>query len=149
MKAYRILVPTDFSSCSESALSFAIVLAGAADQASICLLHVVEASVPGYDDNLGVLEPEFLRTQMQMLSASRRTDIAMETKIVHGDPRKKIVATAKQLDIDLIVIGTHGRGGLAQFIMGSTAKAVLHNASCPVMTVRDNSVVPAQYIETQ
>ena len=149
MSAYRILVPTDFSSCSDSALSFAIALANGTEHSHICLLHVVEASVPSYDENLGVLEPEALRTQMQMLSASRKTDVAMETKIVHGDPRKKIVATAKQLDIDLIVMGTHGRSGLAQFIMGSTAEAVLGNASCPVMTVRDNSVVPARHIETQ
>ena len=141
MAAYRILVPTDFSPCSDTALTLAIALAKGRELAEIVLLHVVEASVPAYDDELGVLEPEALRTKMQLLAAQKVNRVAMHTKLVHGDPRTEIVAAATELESDVIVMGSHGHHPLVQLLVGSTAEAVLRGASCPVLTVRDNSVV--------
>lgn len=142
MIAKRILVPTDFSPCSETALALAVALATGSKGASIELIHVVEASVPAYDENLGVLEPEALRTEMEMLSAARGNDVAINAQVIHGDPRTKIVEFAGQHGIGLIVMGTHGRTGIVQLIVGSTAEAVMRHASCPVITVRDGSIAP-------
>lgn len=141
MNAKRILVPTDFSPSSKTALTLAVALASSSKQAAIVLLHVVEASVPTYDEELGVLEPGALRTQMQMLAASRDHDVTMDAQVVHGDPKTRIVEFANANNIDLIVMGTHGRNGLVQLIVGSTAESVMRTANCPVMTVRDESMI--------
>lgn len=138
---FRILVPTDFSASSETAFSLAIALASANKPAEIVLLHVIEPSVPGYDEELGVLEPEALQTKMQLLGAGRVSEVEMQTKLVHGDPSSAIVQTARELKSDVILMGSHGRSAMVQFLMGSTAKAVLRRAGCPVLTVRDNSAV--------
>ena len=141
MKTYRVLVPTDFSSGSDAALGLASTLAKEHADSQILLVHVIETSVPGYDDQLGVLEPETLRTNMQMLASSHRHQIPIEAIIAHGHPATRIVEIADQRDVDLIVISTHGRSGLAHLLMGSTAESVLRRASCPVMTIRQNPKV--------
>ena len=65
-----------------------------------------------------------------------------------GTPARTIVEHAKANDIDLIVMGTHGRGGVEQLLMGSVAERVVRLASCPVLTVRDNGAVRAVRAET-
>ena len=67
------------------------------------------------------------------------------TKVLHGRPYKEISQYAQEMLIDLIVMATHGRGGLAHALLGSTADKVVHNAPCPVLTVRateDDSASP-------
>lgn len=144
MNVKRILVPTDLSSNSQTALALAVALASGNDDTSILLIHVVEPSVPSYDEELGVLEPEALRTEMEMLAAARGHDVSIDAEVVHGDPKSVIAAYAEEHGCDLIVMGTHGRRGLAHLIVGSTAESVMRHASCPVVTVRDNSVVQAE-----
>jgi len=146
MHAKRILVPTDFSTCSEIALRLAVALATGNRETSIILLHVVESAVPTYDEELGVLEPEALRANMQMLQASRDHDVRIDTEFEHGDPNTVILEFAKAHNVDLIVIGMHGRSSLVRRLVGSTTDAVLRKAMCPVMTVRDDSVLPADDI---
>ena len=144
MNAKRILVPTDFSPSSKSALTLAVALAKGHRDTCLTVVHVVEASVPAYDEELGVLEPEALRTEVETLAAARGHDVEIDAQVIHGDPRMKIVEFAEAHDIDLIVMGTHGRSGLVQLIVGSTAESVMRSASCPVITVRDHAAVPAE-----
>jgi nucleotide-binding universal stress UspA family protein len=54
----------------------------------------------------------------------------------HGRPHEEIVGVAREMDVDLIVMGTHGRSGLSHILLGSTAERVVRNAPCPVLTVR-------------
>jgi nucleotide-binding universal stress UspA family protein len=54
-----------------------------------------------------------------------------------GDPSREIIAAAKELEIDLIILATHGRTGLSHFLLGSTAEKVVRRAGCPVLIVRD------------
>ena len=142
MSATRVLVPTDFSSCSRAALNFAVALAKSKQPASIILLHVVEPLVPSCDDDLGVLEPEALRTESELLAASRGQDVQIDAHIVYGVPAKKILSYVREHGIDLIVMGTHGKGGILDFLIGDTAEIVMRKATCPVLTVRDDSVLP-------
>ena len=62
-------------------------------------------------------------------------------QVLVGSAPKKIVEYANDHDVDIIVMGTHGRGGLAHFLMGSVAERVVRTAPCPVLTVRDSQTV--------
>ncbi len=138
MLAERILVPTDFSRSSKSALQFAVAMANGRE-ASILLVHVVEPSVPTYDEVAGVLEPEALWTNVEMLDSVRNRDVDIDAVILHGSPAEEILRCAREHQIDLIVMGTRGRSDIASRLIGGTATAVLRAATCPVMTVRDVS----------
>ena len=140
MNAKRILVPIDFSPCSKSALRLAVDLANGRDATTVVVLHVVEESIPSFDEDLGVLEPEVLRTEAETLAASRSHDVLIDAVVQYGDPADTIIEYAEQQSIDLIVMGTHGNRGLWQVLLGGTAADVLRKASCPVLTVRDDSV---------
>ena len=143
MFAKRILVPTDFSECSRTAIQVAVALANSDPEAMLTVLHVVEPSVPSYDEDLGVLEPEALQTELEALSASRDHSVRIEAEICYGEPSAEILRYAGEHAIDLIVMGMHGKSGLLDFLVGDTAEKVLRKASCPVLTVRDDAVVPA------
>lgn len=131
---YRILVPTDFSACSEAALSTAISLAKGREQSEILLAHVVEASVPAYDEELGVLEPEALRTKMQMLSAMRQHNVPITSVVLHGNPADTIVQLATEKSADVIVMGTRGHSVVVD-LLGTVATHVMRSSPCPVLTI--------------
>ena len=61
---------------------------------------------------------------------------------IHGVPFHEIIETAKMQQVDLIVMGTHGRTGLQYMLLGSVAEKVVHLAPCPVLVVRQPTVVP-------
>jgi universal stress protein A len=140
----RILVPVDFSPDSQNALRYAADLAAACG-AEIMMLHVVE---PVYvtEPYLGVA-PEFgmfLDEQMRnakAVLADLGTDLKkkgqrVRTMVAAGPPALLIVDTAKDIRTDLIVMGTHGRTGVAHLFIGSVAEKVVRTAQCPVLTVR-------------
>ena len=139
MEAKRILVPTDFSACSESALKLAVSLANGKPDTSVVVLHVVEPIVPTYDEELGVLEPEALRTKVATVAASRHHDVHISSEIRHGEPADTILEFAGQHGNDLIIMGTHGSGGVFRTLVGSTAEKVMRRALCPVLTIRNDS----------
>jgi nucleotide-binding universal stress UspA family protein len=140
----RILVPTDFSKFSHNALAYAAALAEKFGS-ELYLLNVVQ--------NLGVLLPDMvnvtpavLPTVDQMTVAAKLAlervvkDNQLERFTVHlevreGTPFYEIIRFAKDQSIDLIVMGTHGRAGLAHVLMGSVAEKVVRKAPCPVLTV--------------
>jgi nucleotide-binding universal stress UspA family protein len=144
LEIHRILCPTDFSDSSRHALEHAIVVARWYG-AHITVLHVghpmvvlggfapVPAAAAGIVDgpNRGRLEEQVRAWLAPEIAAGLAADVIA----VEGDPGRRILEHARSLPADLIVIGTHGRGGLERLVLGSIAERVLRRAHCPVMTV--------------
>jgi nucleotide-binding universal stress UspA family protein len=142
----RILVPVDFSPPSDAALEYARNVA-ARYGASLHLLHVAEDPYRAfYSAEVFVPEIEGLRDEI-LTDTSRRlnerlrpsdvTEFHATAEAIIGTPAMSIVEYAAGHDIDLIVMGTHGRGGMSHLLMGSVAERVVRTATCPVMTVRE------------
>lgn len=142
----RILVPTDFSAASDAALDYARTLAEKFG-ASLHLLHVVDnAYLTGdiasemYAPALTTLHDAILKDVEGRLSTrlpdSDRRRFRGTTHALIGTGARTIIEYAAANRIDLIVMGTHGRSGLAHLLMGSVAERVVRLASCPVLTVR-------------
>jgi|SRR5688572_3977105 len=125
--AARILVPTDFSPLSTLAIEHAIALASVC-LASIHLMHV-QADARGH-----VADAE--RRLAGLASRCHAEAIVVTTQVCAGQPATAIVRTAADRAVDLIVIGTHGRQGVAHLMLGSVAEHVVRTAPCPVLTVR-------------
>jgi universal stress protein A len=143
-----ILVPTDFSPASDIAFRYAVDLAVTQDSAVHVIHAVDEASLAAaYADGLYV-EPRGLREQL-VAEANRRlqpmvalcvaTGVAATSETVVGGPARMIADVARRRASDLIVMGTHGRGGFAHLLLGSVAERVVRTAPCAVLTVRDSS----------
>jgi type II secretory ATPase GspE/PulE/Tfp pilus assembly ATPase PilB-like protein/nucleotide-binding universal stress UspA family protein len=132
----RILVPCDYSRFSDAAIQRACDLATTLD-GGLHLLHVV--AEPGF---LGASEPQEDRLRHarerleQQLPPHVVVQLCVERAVVAGAPHREICRYAKEHDIDLIVMGTHGRTGLAHVAIGSVAEKVLRGAPCPVLIVR-------------
>jgi universal stress protein A len=128
----KILVPLDGSEPSLAALEHAITLA-LESSATVEILHVLSAR-----ETLSL--PLRADADRAMEAAVDRARDALGTRIsrntVAGDPVREIVERAGR-GIDLIVIGTHGRTGRLHALLGSITEAVVRNAPCPVLTVRD------------
>jgi nucleotide-binding universal stress UspA family protein len=119
-----ILVPIDFSPSGEQALRYGCALAEKFGS-HVHLLHVVDDYYPF------IPEASVFADQRDDYLAGLRTGAE-----VVGTPFLDIVRYAKEKDIGLIVIGSHGRSGLAHVLMGSVAERVVRKAPCPVLTVR-------------
>lgn len=141
----RILVPTDFSLTADAALDYARALA-AKFGASLHLLHVLEDPVTS-----GPLTPtsslEASTFQSTLLDDARLrlahralpgplAQMRATTDAIAGTATRAIVEYAATHGIDLIVMGTHGRTGVAHLLIGSVAERVVRTAPCPVLTVR-------------
>jgi nucleotide-binding universal stress UspA family protein len=138
----NILVPVDFSECSEKALRYAMPLAEQ-NKAAITLLHVTPGCVTGgfsavdYVQLRGEMRASAER-QLSALAAQRENDnVKVQFCTAEGDPAAEIIAAAKKLPADLIVISTHGRTGLTHALLGSVAEHVVRRAPCPVLVVRE------------
>lgn len=141
----RILAPTDFSKHSDNALRYACAFAEQFG-AEVHLLYVAQDMVamlpepglfvPPSGDYLAELEQsarEQLQTRPDPQIAGKLTVIR---EVRQGAPFVEIVRYAKENDVDLIIMGTHGRSGLAHVLLGSVAEKVVRKAPCPVLTVR-------------
>jgi universal stress protein A len=149
----RILVPTDFSAPSDAALATAKSLA-VRFGASIHLIHVLQdpyataafaAEIHGYIPS-GIKESWQAQAQTQLdeqLSAAERTQFRATTTVLFGPSAKSIVEYAHDHAMNLIVMGTHGRAGVAHLLIGSVAERVVRTAECPVLTVRGTSAALA------
>lgn len=138
----EILAPIDFSEGSEKALRYACKL-GEQFGSVVTLLHVIQPLVYpaelGYPPTVVDSLDESARTRIEerLAAAAAGAPIEVRTLVRTGQPYHEIAATAKELDIDLIVIATHGWTGLKHVLMGSTAERVVRHAPCPVLTVRE------------
>ena len=149
MAAQRFLVPVDFSEYATRALDYAMSLANKLG-ARLTLLHVIE-SLPLGGVDMGVvipytsiqdLETEIMSSMHDYLERATAAGLEGEIAVVHGVPFHEIVEMAKIQQVDLIVMGTHGRTGLQHVLLGSVAEKVVRLAPCPVLVVRQPTIVP-------
>jgi nucleotide-binding universal stress UspA family protein len=141
----RILVPTDFSKSSQNALIYAVAFAQKF-RAEVRLLHVVQDLALFIPEAMLVVPPvappveqfrEAARTALQRaVSELGVADVVIHPEVAEGVPYDAIIRFAKEHDIDLIVMGTHGHTGLAHMLLGSVSEKVVRRAPCPVLTVR-------------
>jgi len=141
----RILHPSDFSRASGAAFARAVAMAKT-DRALLLLVHVLAPPVPiageGYIspkvyDDLEASARKYGQKNLSALQAkARKAGVKAVTLLLDGVAHEQISRAAKSKKADLIVIGTHGRTGLAKFFLGSVASRVVAAAPCPVLTVR-------------
>jgi nucleotide-binding universal stress UspA family protein len=137
-----ILCPIDFSPCSELALEHAINLAHWYD-ARVTVLHVFEFFVmpqvlPVSPGPMIVPYPsheQLVADVERFVEPLRNPRVPLDITVQHGNVARTIVETAGGLASDMIVIGTHGRGGVEHLMLGSVAEKVLRKAPCPVFIV--------------
>lgn len=138
----KILCPYDFSECSSYALKYAIEFASTF-KAKLYLLHVFDIRILDYGEpvyGISVPTKDAINTIKNELDNSTpekvKNELQVETVVVSGVPFYEIIKFANDNKIDLIVIGTHGRTGIAHILLGSVAEKVVRKASCPVLTIR-------------
>ena len=138
----RILVPTDFSAPSEAALAYGREIADRFD-ATLHLIHIAENPFlrAAVVDRRSLEEAPTRWLEDRLTDADRRHGAV--AIVEQGDePASEILQYAKSANIDLIVMGTHGRTGLARVVLGSVAEAVVRAAPCPVLTVHSGVCAP-------
>jgi nucleotide-binding universal stress UspA family protein len=135
----KILVPTDFSKCSQTAFDYGLQLARNFG-AELRLVHVINPHAYPFGDKYTALDPAELLQEMedaaqkQMRSMAPKTKARYPVRVLHGSPAMAICNAANE-DIDLIVISTHGRTGLGHILIGSVAEHVVRYANCPVLVI--------------
>jgi len=141
IKLQNICVAVDFSDTSGAALNYAKALADAFG-AKLHLLHVLVNWVPDGDFPVSPqfyigLEESARKQLDSLLTAEERTKYQAKFALISGlSEFVEIVRYARDNNIDLLVLGTHGRGAIAHMLMGSVAEKVVRKAPCPVLTVR-------------
>jgi nucleotide-binding universal stress UspA family protein len=142
---HRILVPTDFSKPSQSALKYAAAFAEKF-ASEIYLLHVVQDLSLFLPDAVSGAPPYLppadqmitvVRESLDKLAGEQFRGVSVKCLVREGAPFYEILTCARENDVDLIIMGTHGRGIIAHMLMGSVAEKVVRKAPCPVLTVRD------------
>ena len=143
-----ILVSTDFSTCSDDALLYAIQLASGMKSEKIVLLHAYVTPAMAFPSAAEALSPEIVTSIVTLAEEGlwsradqvRAAGIAVETCLRDGDPRDEILQACDDYQADLICLGTHGRRGLSHMLIGSVAERIVRAAKVPVLTVREGSV---------
>jgi nucleotide-binding universal stress UspA family protein len=141
----RILVPTDFSTCSEAAWELAQRLARATG-AELVLLHVLPET-PLYSEvpwTMSHVKEVYVAARKwgddaleRWVARARASGFSARPILREGVAHREIAALATAEQADLVVIGTHGRGGIDRALLGSVADRVVRSAPCPVLTVRE------------
>jgi len=157
LKIKKILYPTDFSSCSKQAFAHAVFMAEQY-KAELHMLHVItihteDAYDPGYDfpnlEDYNIhLEKHALEESDELIKNHKANDIEIIKVQQRGySPSALILQYAQNNNIDLIVMGTHGRRGLGYLFLGSVAEEVTRFARRPVYTIREQKpTIPVEKI---
>ena len=137
MVVRSILVPTDFSATSDAALKYATEMALTLG-ARLYLMHVPGKTGEHFEANypLGRFETATRERLSSFLTTEELERLRPEYALRVGVPAEEIVRYADACDADLIIMGTHGRSGIAHALMGSVAEQVVRVAPCPVLLVR-------------
>lgn len=144
IKLRKVLVPTDFSDSARHALTYGTSFAREYE-AELTLLHVVENLTVGYASDLFPVPMQevfqeisgYAKTELAKLGAlARERKVSVVEQVVQGKPSAEIIRYARETEVDMIVLGTHGKGMLDQALFGSTTERVVRRAPCPVLTVR-------------
>lgn len=148
----KILVPTDFSDSARHAFRVARGYA-ARFEAELLLVHVVETLAVGYASDLFPVPMAevfnemsgYARTELRKLAEEARAEgLAVRDLVVQGKPSAEIVRMAEEEQVDLIVLGTHGKGVLDHALFGSTTERVIRKAPCPVLSCRETAAAKAE-----
>jgi nucleotide-binding universal stress UspA family protein len=142
----KIMCPVDFSDPSNHALDYALELARLF-QAELWLVHVLDVQflspyvvselpsvVPGIDQLKENAEKDL--EDLVKKSRERYPEVTIKSEMLQGAPFVRLVEEAREKQMDLIVMGTHGRSGLSHLLIGSVAERVVRKAPCPVLTVK-------------
>jgi nucleotide-binding universal stress UspA family protein len=144
IKLRKVLVPTDFSESARHALTYGISFAREYE-AELSVVHVVENLTVGYASDLFPVPMAevfqeisgYARTELAKLGEEARAkNVTVAEVVVQGKPSAEIMRFARETEVDMIVLGTHGKGMLDQALFGSTTERVVRRAPCPVLTVR-------------
>jgi nucleotide-binding universal stress UspA family protein len=142
-----ILVPTDFGTGSDHALTYAVELAKALG-AGVTVMHAYEIPMIGFPDGALIATPE-LATKVSeaaqiglenSINAHAGSGVPMSLLLKQGPSWRTIVETAQEVGAGMIVMGTHGRHGLPRALLGSVAEKVVRSAKCPVLTVHSEDM---------
>ena len=142
-KLSKILVPTDFSKCSQIAFEYGLQLARDFG-AELRIVHVINPHAFPFGDKYTELDPaQLLReteaaAQKQMCSMAAKSKARYSVSVLRGSPAMEICHATNE-DVDLIVISTHGRTGLGHLLIGSVAEHVVRHAHCPVLVIPSRS----------
>ncbi|MBW1963053.1 MAG: universal stress protein [Deltaproteobacteria bacterium] len=140
MQIKTILCPVDFSEISTNAMEYAVFLASH-HHAELLLLHVVEHLQEFEQYQILVFTSQELAEKMEKqaheelnkLTGQIKKTIKVETVLRQGKPFVEIIKEAREKDMDLIVMASHGRTGISHMLMGSVAEKVVRKANCPVL----------------
>jgi universal stress protein E len=137
----RILCPVDFSEFSRRALAHAAVIAGWYE-AELVVVHVIPIALgaaglpPAVPASVALMDPEAAaRDLREFVGSAAAESPRLRTVVTAGPAAASIVDHARELDADLLVLGTHGRSGFERFMLGSVTEKAIRKASCPVLTV--------------
>lgn len=140
----RVLVPIDFSELTETVLRYGVELTK--EEGTTVLLHVLEPLPMHFEtafgtfvNTEGLLRIRENAAQLLEECTARYPGRTFVTELKEGKPASIILEAAKRHDAQLIVLGTHGRGGLEDFFLGSVAAHVVRKAACPVLTARNSA----------
>lgn len=140
----RILLPTDFSEFAAPAVEYACEFAKRFG-AELHLLHVIEEAAPlvlpeagatGWVRDYAERAEKWARAQLAGMPGDLAAGVRVVRATRQGPAFLEIIRYAREKGCDLIVMGTHGRSGLAHVLMGSVAERVVRKAPCPVLTIR-------------
>jgi nucleotide-binding universal stress UspA family protein len=142
----RIMHATDFSPASAAALKRAMAMAKA-DRAQLIIVHVMtppSLALPGdgyispslYEDLEASARAQAQKRLNAIVGRARKAGVRATGLLLEGVPHERVARAARAKKVDLLVIGTHGRTGLAKFFLGSVAARLIASVSCPVLTVR-------------
>ena len=146
MKLRSVVVATDFSPIADSAFRLALAIARAAD-ARLTICHAVPLEVAIYagvpvglrgeiEATLRTKEERDRRRAQRLVARAEQEDVKAAVVIEEGDPAGVILAATRKAGADLIVAGSHGRGGAAHLLLGSVAEKIVRSAPCPVLVVK-------------
>lgn len=140
----EILVPTDNSDCAQAAVEYAADLAQQYD-ATVHVLNVVDAryleNVPHYEKS----REDATAVTTPVAEQLENHDIAVEQVVQTDVPSEAILSYATEQDVDLIVMGTHGRTGVDRYLLGSVTEKVVRRSDVPVLTVRAPDSEPVTF----
>ena len=141
IKIRRILCPVDFSEASRNAVRYAHEFAKGMGS-SLVLLNVVEPRPMAVDMSLSYvpleedLEKAAREDLEEIIKVEREMGVEVEADVEIGTPSEVIIEKARERDVSLIILGSHGKTGLSRLLMGSVAESVVRKATCPVLIVK-------------
>lgn len=146
----NILVPVDFGDASDAAVAYAVDLAETTG-AKLVLLHAFEIPIVGVPDGVVAVTAELTSRIVEaaekalgaLVARYEGRGVTITARLEQGDARDVILTQASKVGADLIIIGTHGRRGIARALIGSVAERIVRTAPIPVLTIHAHEAPPA------